>query len=49
MCKGTPSLQLCGIVGPKLSYEVLESSLKGNQGAKNIHFSASILELTHNK
>ena len=35
MWEETPIQQLCGLVTLKLSYQVLESRLKCNQGAEN--------------
>ena len=42
MWEETPIQQLCGLVTLKLSYQVLESRLKCNQGAENVSLSASI-------
>ena len=38
---GTPIQQLWGVLEPKLSYQVLESCLKCNQGAKFVHYSGT--------
>ena len=43
MWEGTPTLQLWGVLAPKLTYQAVESHLKCNQGAKNVHFTANIL------
>ena len=42
MWEETPTQQIRGLVKLKLSYQVLESHFKCNQGAENVRFSASI-------
>ena len=42
MWEETTIQQLWGLVKLKLSYQVLESCFKCNQGAENVSFSASI-------
>ena len=37
MWEGTPTQRLWGILESKLSYQVLESRFKCNQGARNVH------------
>ena len=42
MWEETPTQQIRGLVKLKLSYQVLESHFKCNQGTENVSFSASI-------
>ena len=43
----TPTQQLCGILESKLSYQVLESRFKCNQGARNVHVHLPATILVH--
>ena len=47
MWEGTPTQRLWGILESKLSYQVLESRFKCNQGARNVHVHFSASNLVH--